>query len=295
MIEFRTVAADANKIRILRSTFSGTFLLVEGLSDRLFYKRFIEQSTCQIVTISGKPSSKQKVIAVLRIFEAENFRQILAIVDADFDRILPPSYNSPNLLRTDTRDLETLLLRSPALDKIVTEFVSEEKMAQFQDNLRTKLLEAGKLMGYLRLISEEETLNLKFDNLTFSKFVNEQTMKIDESKLIKAIQEKSTEYSLQKEEFQQKLKDKQKNNYDLWQLCCGHDLIAILSVGLRKVLRKVNESKVSREEIKPDSLERILRLAYEVRFFQDTQLYTDIQEWENINSPLQVLQHEIQR
>ncbi|MEA5470044.1 DUF4435 domain-containing protein [Spirulina sp. 06S082] len=293
MKEFRSIEADANKIRMLRAVFRGTFLLVEGISDRLFYDRLVNKLTCQIVPISGKPSSKNRVISVLQIFENESFYGVLAIVDADFDRIISPSYNSPNLLRTDTHDLETMLIQSVSLDKIVSEFVSENKIETFQYNLRQKLLTAAAKIGYLRLTSEEERLNLKFDNLTFSHFINEKTLELDEVKFIKEIQNKSNNYLLQDESFQQRLRNKKKNSYDPWQICCGHDLVAILSVGLRKVLRKIGESTISKEEIKPDSLERDLRLAYEFSYFCNTQLYKDIRKWENNNPSFQVLPNEI--
>jgi hypothetical protein len=55
----------ANQIRLRRSTYSGTFLLVEGSSDKTFYERFVDQLACELVSVSGKPSSKLRVIAVL--------------------------------------------------------------------------------------------------------------------------------------------------------------------------------------------------------------------------------------
>jgi len=122
---------DANAIRLRRSTFSGTFLLVEGSLDRIFYERFVEKVACVLISISGKPSSKLRVVAVLSILEKSNFQGVLAIVDADFDHLQVSSHNSPNLIRTDTHDLETMLLNSSALDKVIAEFGSEEKVVSF--------------------------------------------------------------------------------------------------------------------------------------------------------------------
>ncbi|MDJ1179813.1 DUF4435 domain-containing protein [Roseofilum sp. BLCC_M91] len=99
---------EANAIRLKRQTFTGAFLLVEGGSDKKFYQRFTHKN-CEIEVVSGKPSSKQRVIQVLQILENDNFAGILAIVDADFDRLDNLEFSSPNLLRTDTHDLETML------------------------------------------------------------------------------------------------------------------------------------------------------------------------------------------
>ncbi|WP_235526446.1 DUF4435 domain-containing protein [Nostoc piscinale] len=127
MREFLSVDRFANKVRLLRDTFKGTFLLVEGSSDKTFYERFIDKLACQVVIISGKPSSKQCVINTLEILDKSNFQGVLAIVDADFDRLKSLFLSSPNLLYTDTHDLEIMLIQSPALDKVLAEFGSDEK------------------------------------------------------------------------------------------------------------------------------------------------------------------------
>jgi hypothetical protein len=83
MREYLSVDRDVNAIRLRRSTFSGTFILVEGNSDRVFYERFVAKVVCASIVISGKPSSKLRVIQVLSTLEEENFQGVLAIVDAD--------------------------------------------------------------------------------------------------------------------------------------------------------------------------------------------------------------------
>jgi hypothetical protein len=49
MREFLTVDRVANQIRLRRSTYSGTFLLVEGTSDQIFYERFVNKLSCELV------------------------------------------------------------------------------------------------------------------------------------------------------------------------------------------------------------------------------------------------------
>jgi len=43
MREFITVDREANAIRLQRSAFKGTFLLVEGSSDKIFYQLFVDK------------------------------------------------------------------------------------------------------------------------------------------------------------------------------------------------------------------------------------------------------------
>ena len=279
MREFLSIDREANAIRLRRSSFTGTFLLVEGGSDKIFYERFIDKLVCQIVIGSGK----ERVIAILDSLEKSNYSGIIGIVDADFDRLNNISYPSPNLLCTDTHDLETMLIQSPALDKVIAEFGSEEKIAKFGD-VRIALLKAGQSIGYLLWLSLDKELNLKFEGIEFGKFIDLKTLKIDESKLIIEVKNKSQIFSLSSQELQQQLIDRKNSSHDLWQVCRGHDLVEILSFGLRKTI-----GTNAPNDVKLEILERSLRLAYEDVYFHQTRLYSDLGIWETNNSPFKIL------
>lgn len=288
MRELLTVDRVANKIRLLRSNFEGTFLLVEGRSDKMFYERFVDKKHCQLIVTSGKPSSKQRAIEILEILEKSHFEGILAIVDADFDYLLNLFQSSPNILRTDTHDLESMIIKSPALEKVVNEFGSEEKITKFNRDIRGTLLKTGISVGYLLWTSQRDGLNLTFEGITFSKFVNEQTLQIDELKMIKEIKNKSQAFSLKDTDLQQKLASYKSSNHDPWQVCCGHHLVEVLSLSLRKAIGSNRAA-----DVEPNGLERNLRLAYEEVHFQQTQLYINIRIWESNNQPFKVLQNDM--
>ncbi|MGJ5672560.1 MAG: DUF4435 domain-containing protein [Nostochopsis sp.] len=288
MRDLLTVDRVANQIRLRRSTHSGTFLLVEGSSDKTFYERFVDKLACELVITAGKPSSKQRAIEILKILEKSNFQGVLAIVDADFDRLQNLLQTTPNVLRTDTHDLETMLLKSPALEKLIAVFGSQDKITQFNRNIRELLLTVGISVGYLLWISQCDGLNLTFDGITFSKFIDEKNLQIDELKLIQEVKNKSQAFSLKDEELQQQLITQKSNSYDPWQVCCGHDLVEILSLGLRKA---IGSNKAT--DVEPNSLERNLLLAYEEVYFCNTQLYLEIRKWESNNQPFKVLRNDI--
>ncbi|OBQ36078.1 MAG: hypothetical protein AN485_12225 [Anabaena sp. MDT14b] len=285
MREFLTVDRVANQIRLRRSTYSGTFLLVEGSSDKTFYERFVDKLSCELVITAGKPSSKQRAITILEILEKSNFQGVLAIVDADFDRLQNIPDTSPNLLRTDTHDLETMLIKSSALEKVISEFGSEEKITQLNRDIREVLISVGVAVGYLRYISQSDGLNLTFEGITFSKFIDEKNWQFNEVKLIQEVKNKSQAFYLKDEDLEKRLITEKSNNQDYWQVCCGHDLVEILSLGLRKA---IGTNKTV--DVEANSLERNLRLAYEVAYFYKTQLYLEIRKWETNNQPFHVLQ-----
>lgn len=287
MRDYLSVDRDANAIRLRRETFSGTFLLVEGHSDRIFHERFVDQVACVSVSISGKPSSKLRVIEVLSTLEKSSFPGVLAVVDADFDHLKVSSHSSPNLIRTDTHDLETMILNSSALEKVIAEFGSEEKIVKLGRDVRTVLLEAGTPIGYLLWISQLDELNLAFNGITFSKFIDDQTLQIDELKLIQEVKNKSQAFALKSEDLQQRITNQKSENHNPWQVCCGHDLVEILSLDLRKTIGSAKTS-----DVEPNSLERSLRLAYEETYFCKTQMYLSICSWEIKNPSFKVLRND---
>lgn len=279
MREYLSVDREANAIRLQREIFSGTFLLVEGSTDKIFYERFVDN----VVRVLPSNSAKLGVIEVLSILGKSNFQGVLGIVDADFDHLNASSYSTSNLIYTDTHDLETMLLYSSALEKVVAEFGSEEKIAKFDRDIRTALLEAGIVIGYLRWIFQTDELNLTFNEITFSKFIDPKTVRIDELKLIQEVKNKSKAFELKSEDLQYRLMNQKSDSHDPWQVCCGHDLVEILSLGLRKAIGSANAT-----DVEPNILERSLRLAYEKTYFYTTQMYLSIRSWESNNQPFTV-------
>jgi hypothetical protein len=280
MREFITPDRIANQVRMRRSSHKGSFLIVEGRSDKLVYERFIDRTNCEFSIASGK----ENAVSAIRILEQDNFAGVLAIIDADFCRLEGNLHSSSNLLLTDDHDLEMMLLKSLALEKVISERGSEDKINKFGQNIRLTLLESGKRIGYLRWVSLKDNLFLKFEELSFSKFIDKATLVIDTGKLIKAVKDHSQKLALREQDIQKSIETLEETARDPWQLCCGHDIICILSIGLSKVWGSWKTN-----EIRPDILERELRLAYEDSYFRSTQLYQLIQQWEINNKPYQVL------
>jgi hypothetical protein len=180
-----------------------------------------------------------------------------------------------------------MLLKSPALDKLLAEFGSADKISKFEQDVRAVLIESGAPIGYLLWISQCDELNLTFDGIKFSKFIHEQTLQINELELIQEVRNKSQAFELDIKDLHQRLASQKSNSHDPWQVCCGHHLIEILSLGLRKAIGSAKKA----QDVEPTCLERSLRLAYETVHFQDTQLYADIRIWESQNVPFKVLRN----
>jgi len=269
----------ANSIRLLRSDHEGVFLIVEGHSDKLIYERLVNKQEVRITIASGKNNA----IKALSILEKENFCRVVAVIDADFSRIEQQIPDSNNLFLTDEHDLEMMLIKSAAFDKLLKERGSEEKIAAFSKDIRETLLKLGQEIGKLRLLSLRNKLDLKFEGLKFGKFIDKENLSIDIDKLIISIKNHSQKLSLDEQQIKQDLSVISDENHDPWQLCCGHDFISILAIALWKVLGTRNANDVKKED-----LERELRLAYELSYFYQTQIYQLMVNWQSNNHPYQI-------
>lgn len=280
----RSAVVIANEIRLKRSQHRGVFIVVEGRADRLFYERFLDEQRCKFVTTDGK----EKLIEVLRILDTDGFTGVLGIMDVDFDRLEGVFPNSPNIVRGDCHDIEAMLIRSPALDRVLREFGSKEKIENFVikvgTDIRSVLLTAVSPIGCLRWHSLRVNLNLRFDGLQFSRFVDEETLAVDVMRLITVVKNLSQRPSLDNNDLASVIAGMGAAKHDPWQLCNGHDLVSMLSIALRKTLGLQSAAAVEVE-----ILERALRLAFEAVDFAASELHEAIQQWEQANTPFRVL------
>jgi len=288
----------ANSIRMQRSQYSGSFLLVEGKKDKSIYKRFIDYTICRIQA-PFLSDNKNNVIEVITILSQDGFSGALAIIDADFLVLESDIPENTNILLTDTHDLETMLMQSAGFDKLLNEFISEKKMSEFVErqgnDIRSALAEIGKELGLLRWISYKKDYQLNFNGLKFKKIICVNTFTpCSRDKIIKTVKDntiskapadlKPEKHRINEKIIKNEMKELEKLNGDVWHICCGHDLISILSIGLRKALGNYNARDVA-----PELIERELRLAYESVYFKNTELFKMIQLWEKINIPFKLL------
>jgi len=270
----------ANSIRLLRGDHEGVFLIVEGHSDKLIYERLVNKQEVRVTIASGKNNA----IKALSILEKEdNFRRVVAVIDADFSRIEQQIPDSNNLFLTDEHDLEMMLIKSAAFDKLLKERGSEEKIKAFTEDIRETLLKLGQEIGKLRWLSLRNKLDLKFEGLNFKNFIDKENLSINIDKLIISIKNHSQKPSLDEQQIKQDLSVISDENHDPWQLCCGHDFISILAIALCKVLGTWNAN-----DVKTEVLERELRLAYELSYFYQTQIYQLMINWQSNHHPDQI-------
>jgi len=232
---------------------------------------------CDVTLAKGKDVS----LAVIAELERQNFPALFALVDSDFDRLNGLSPPSQNVIWGDCHDLETMLIRSEALDKLLQELGSEAKLKAFVHrfgSVRDALLRAAVSIGHLRLYSSQESLNLQFKGLKYNKCLDPATLSVDVDQLITEVKNTTQRQDLDSATLRDGMREIERKGHDAWELCNGHDLVAVLGLGLRGIL-----GSRSARDVTSDVLGRYLRLAYENSAFGTIDTYRQIQDWESRN------------
>jgi hypothetical protein len=203
---------------------------------------------------------------------------VFGIVDADHWPITGDMPPLDNLFTTDTADVESLVIKSDAFGKTLNNYCDAESLEKLVEScglaepatLRNILVKGAAKIGFLRFMNEKEKTSIDFKSLHFDRFVHPHDFEIDEEALC-------AEFALQREDLPQLVRTwlaaADESIDDPWRYACGHDLVAILVVGLR------NSPLGYKDFYHESEIEGGLRQAFERRHFRETGLCTKIEEW----------------
>ena len=277
MKSYLTATRLASKLQMLRSgKKTKTFVVVEGITDFRLYSKLIDRSVCEVVI----GDSKQNVIEAVKTCEVQQLPGIIGIVDADFLHMEHSAQLPDSLFMTDGHDLEAMLINSKAYDNVLLEYADENKLARFEQRrrktLKQILLENVALIGYLRRLSILYHLDLSFNELGFSEFTHISDLVIQEDRLINYLLFRSKKHHAKSSaEVTKMLNALIRPDDDLWQVCCGHDLMEFLTIGLVHLFGNYNAKKMISGQ-----LEGCFRLTYQENYFTETKLYHALKSWE---------------
>ena len=235
-------------------------------------------ASCELVDGESKPN----VVGGIQRLDAASFPGVLGIVDSDYDTLNGISIESENLLLTDAHDLECLLCRSSALDKVLAEYGSRPKIERFENeagtDVRTGLLERALIFGRLRWAAVRCDPVIGLKKFRVPQFVNENTWVVDHEELLRATLPDSPDHALAMTRRIDELPEA-----DPWYVARGHDMVAILRIGLRRTLGEI------RPNVGVKDIGRVLRAAMTPGDLQATKLWADMRTWETANRPYMVL------
>lgn len=234
---------------------------------------------------------RDKVLAELATARSEGRVDHVAVLDADYDRIEDKLGDEPNVVWTDYHDLEVTLIASPALDKVLVELGSQEKCEKFEKEercaVREALLSLGCELARLRWLSRRESLALTFRKqkadvfsyVDYHAFCDRASWEVDRREMVRVVLNFSLQHKLKADDLLARMDALPE--IDSLQLCVGHDLVGLLSVGLRSKLGSHNRLSI-------EDLQERLRLAFERAHLERTEMYRSLRVWEQHNAPYRI-------
>ena len=229
-------------------------LYVEGQSDVMLFRNFINEDVVKLIPLEGK----KNVIDVMKVLYSDYSDRVYAVCDADFDHIKGKAQNrlAYGVLVTDYHDIEVMMLFSSAFKKVIN-----QKAINNNNNFSSKMLRetisACEVIGVFRLINLDNNFGLRFKALKFNDFIifenNCLSINIDLF-LDKLLTSSST--SVNKQTLIVLYNQYISLNYDVKQLCCGHDCSNVLAVYLRE------SDNIQGNIFNKDRVEKDLMLAF---------------------------------
>jgi hypothetical protein len=269
----------AAQIRLMRQVHKGSFLIVEGETDDKALSRYIDSNACEIEVAFGK----QNALQALDLLEEDGFAGVVALVDADFDRLLSNKYPVENLYITDKHDLDLTIFASSAFDQYVREYSDRESLNKVCDGdlikLRQWILSSALPLACCRLASDRDSLNIYFKDLRHDSFIREDDLILEVDHLLSALIGRSkTRCDIAG--LKSRLAREAALEHDLYQLVSGHDAAAVFGIALRKLLGDRRDVHTWSSEI-----EAGLRLAFNREALEETEFYISLRAWEGENIP----------
>jgi Protein of unknown function (DUF4435) len=257
------------EILMLQNAHRKAVFLVEGDTDSRFWKKFFAREHYHLIAVGGK---KTMLPLIAKLDQTKN-KEVIALLDLDFDQILGRLTQSPRLAYTSAHDFETELVASPALDSLLLEFVTSpeslrklEELRRSEGSLLNALLRRALLFAQLRLDNE------------FSK------RQIDFAKTIPLIQYFDKDWQLDRDRLLENYADAANLTVDQLlqalvhlpdasqlELIQGHDLLLILTLALSRTI------KANPKPLSGDDVMNMLRASADVAALRGTAMYQNLE------------------
>ena len=171
------------------------FVLLEGKSDLVFYRKFFSSSNCKLETIPGSKLKVEQCIGEL----AKDSPIIIGIIDADFIHLGAKSYDKVNVFLTDFHDMEMMLISEDEIfSALMFEYtdLSKDKYSETRNNIMFSIEQ----ISYLKWLNEEEDLDYNF-KFGFHEFISFENFKINFSQYFARVLNKSPNAKIKDEKI----------------------------------------------------------------------------------------------
>ncbi|MER9371890.1 DUF4435 domain-containing protein [Mesorhizobium sp. M0491] len=270
----------AQEVRMERGVHKGSFLIVEGNTDLKRFSAYIDDAECSIVN----SYTRRKALGAIRLLDKWSLKGVVAVVDADFDRVNQSLKEMPNIAYSATHDFDLDWVQPHILERYLREVGDPAKcgMVGTSTEIITRIMEGLKPVSVARLWNIRGQLKFKVSGINVDDCFSGFRVNIEGYVNLLTQQERISDQ--EKNDLVQMLEAAAKQKFDLLQLTNGHDFHCALGACLRADLGERRSPQAWGSEV-----ESHLRLAFSDADFQCSEIFEKLRAWEKANVPFRVI------
>lgn len=228
-------------MEILMSRDQKIWFIVEGENDERFFRSRPFPYPPKIAPAGGWEAVRY---VLTEVAAAQKSARVLGLVDRDYRDHCGCQLNLNNLVLTDYRDIEVMMFWSSAFERVVAEKGSAGKLPKLNDGninfdeIRARISDACISLGKLRIFCNLHKKPVSFEELTYTKIINDRTLAIEKNTLIGHLNGKNTggaHLTVSEWEEAQAIAWTNTHFYEPQFICQGFDLMSALAISLRKL------------------------------------------------------------
>ena len=261
------------RLNIQHPNHKEVIIVVEGEDDEKALKNFFNLQTVEFTCASNF----LKVKDAIQIVSTDNQLKdcVIGIKDADFDHINQIKNNIANLMITDTHDMETLMLTPRVCRRICLETINRE-----YQNLSSQAMSSLKNLSYLRYYNDKMILNggnpdkkgINFRGVIIADVASVSVRDVLQHVKAKGNSNKTSFPDLNAMNLF--INQNPIDNKDLVLFTNGHDLVH----AIQYILHSQNQAARAYSD---KNIATMIRMSYSKEEFEKTNLYKDIDNWNN--------------
>lgn len=248
-------------------------IVVEGEDDEKALKQFFNIQVVEFFWAENCLKVKNSMRIVSKDEQLKDC--VIGIKDADFDHINQIKHNIANLMVTDTHDMETMMLTPRVCRRICLETINRE-----YSNLLSQAMNSLKNLSHLRYYNDKMILNgvnpdkegINFRGGIIAEVASHSVQDVLQNVKAKGNSNKASFPDLNA--MNQFINQNNIDNSDLFLFTNGHDLV----YAIRDILHSKDQAAKAYSD---KNIATMIRMSYSKEEFEKTNLYKDIDNWNN--------------
>lgn len=261
------------RLNIQHPNHKEVIIVVEGEDDEKALKKFFNMKAVEFTCATSCSIVKDVMIIVSTDKQLKDC--VIGIKDADFDHIKKISHEISNLMVTDTHDIETMMLTPRVCRRICLETINRE-----YQNLSSQAMSSLKNLSYLRYYNDKMILNggnPDKKGINFRGVIIADVASVSVRDVLQYVKAKGNSNKTSFPDLNAMnlfINQNPIDNKDLVLFTNGHDLVH----AIQYILHSQNQAARAYSD---KNIATMIRMSYSKEEFEKTNLYKDIDNWNN--------------